>query len=100
MKTLNIRLEVEKLDKVAHILKAVAHPVRIQVIDLLDQATELTVTEIYEKVGVEQSLISHHLTKMKDRGVLTTRRDGKNIYYSLTDRKITNIIDCIEKCNM
>lgn len=94
------RFQIKELERVAFILKAVAHPIRIQIIDLLHQAEKLSVTEIYESLQVEQSLTSHHLSKMKDKGVLRCERSGKHIYYSLTDKKITNIIDCIEKCNM
>lgn len=94
------KLDIAKLDKVAEILKAVAHPIRIKVIELLGYSQELTVSEIYETLGTEQSLTSHHLTKMKDKGVLNCRRDGKNIYYSLADSKITNVITCIENCDM
>lgn len=93
-------LDIVKLDKVAEILKAVAHPIRIKVIELLGYNQEMTVSEIYEALGTEQSLTSHHLTKMKDKGVLNCRREGKNIYYSLTDVKITSIITCIENCDM
>lgn len=89
-----------KLQQIAEILKAVAHPVRIQVIDLLGVADRLTVTEIYEKLNVEQSLASHHLTKMKDKGILVCEREGKNMFYSLKDKKLTSIIQCIENCDI
>lgn len=94
------QLDFKKLEKVAEILKAVAHPIRIQIIELLGQKEELTVSEIYGALGSEQSLTSHHLTKMKDKGVLNCRRYGKNIYYSLADDKITQVIDCIENCDL
>lgn len=99
---MNVKTELDfkKLEKVAEILKAVAHPIRIQVIDLLGKADELTVTEIYGALGSEQSLTSHHLTKMKDKGVLNCRREGKNIYYSLADSNITKVIGCIENCDL
>lgn len=98
--TVQSNLEISKLNKVAEILKAVAHPIRIQVIDLLNKHERLTVTQIYQSLNVEQSLASHHLSKMRDKGVLTAVRDGKNIYYELTDDKITDIIECIENCNI
>ena len=79
-------------------LKAVAHPVRIAIIDILDQSERLSVSELQELLGIEQSLLSHHLSNLRDKGILTTQRDGKNVYYSLTDRTITGIIDCINGC--
>ena len=94
------KLDFRKLEQVAEVLKAVAHPIRIQIIELLGQRERLTVTEIYQVLGVEQSLTSHHLTKMKDKGVLRCEREGKNIFYSLADTKITQVISCIENCDI
>ena len=88
------------LDRIAHILKTVAHPVRLQIIGMLAKKSNLTVTDIYEQIGIEQSLASHHLVKMKENGILECRRDGKTMLYSLTDKKITKIIDCIENSNI
>lgn len=94
---LKARIDTKKLEKAAYILKAVAHPTRISIIDFLDQKEELTVSEISELVGCEQSLLSHHLTNLRDKGILSVRRDGKNMYYSLTDKTITKIISCINE---
>jgi DNA-binding transcriptional ArsR family regulator len=89
------RINSDKLERAAYVLKAVAHPTRINIIDLLDQQKELSVTELSELLDCEQSLLSHHLTNMRDKGILAVRRDGKNMYYSLTDKTITKIISCI-----
>ena len=89
------RIDSEKLERAAYVLKAVAHPTRINIIDLLDQQKELSVTQISELLDCEQSLLSHHLTNMRDKGILLVRRDGKHMYYSLTDKTITKIIACI-----
>jgi len=89
------RINSEKLERAAYVLKAVAHPTRINIIDLLDQQKELSVTKISEFLDCEQSLLSHHLTNMRDKGILTVRRDGKNMFYSLSDKSITKIISCI-----
>lgn len=92
---LKTRINTEKLERAAYVLKAVAHPTRINIIDLLDQQKELSVTEISEHLDCEQSLLSHHLTNMRDKGILAVRREGKNMFYSLTDKTITKIISCI-----
>lgn len=99
MKETKVRIDTKKLERAAYVLKAVAHPTRIGIIDLLDQQAELSVTELCELLKCEQSLISHHLTNMRDKGILGARREGKNIYYSLTDKTITNIIECINDCD-
>ena len=98
MAELAVTLTGDKLERAAYVLKAVAHPVRIAIIDLLNQKKEIAVGEICETLKIEQSLISHHLTKMRDKGILEIRREGRNVYYSLTDDTITNIIVCIDSC--
>ncbi|RYF49075.1 MAG: transcriptional regulator, partial [Cytophagaceae bacterium] len=50
---------------------------------------------IYKNLNAEQSLISHHLINMRDKGILEIRRSGKNIYYFLVDNAVATIIDCI-----
>ena len=96
--SLKVRVDQKKLERAAYVLKSVAHPMRISIIDLLEQRERLTVTELQGVLQVEQSLLSHHLTNMRDKGVVDTKREGKNVYYFLTDSTITNIIDCINGC--
>ena len=98
IETIGLRIDAKKLERAAFILKAVAHPIRISVIDLLDQCGRLNVSELQSKLEIEQALLSHHLTNMRDRGILTAEREGKCIYYSLADTTITNIIHCINSC--
>lgn len=76
------------IEKTAHVLKAFAHPLRIKIIQQLNEHVELTVTTIYKNLNAEQSLISHHLITMRDQGILDIRRSGKNIYYFLVNTPI------------
>jgi DNA-binding transcriptional ArsR family regulator len=85
----------KRVEKAAYVLKALAHPLRIKIILMLNEHQELTVSEIYKTLNAEQSLISHHLINMRDKGILDTRRSGKNIYYFLVDSVISEVIDCI-----
>lgn len=98
MNSLQIRLDQKKLERAAYVLKCVAHPIRISIIDLLEQRDRLTVSELQHVLKIEQSLLSHHLTNMRDKGVLDTKREGKNVFYFLADSTITSIIDCINGC--
>lgn len=93
-----IKSNKEKYEKAAYILKAVAHPTRLAIIQLLDIEENLTVNEICETLNCEQSLISHHLINMKLRGILKSHKDGLNVYYSLKQREITKLLSCIENC--
>lgn len=92
-------LNIEKLELAANLLKAIAHPMRIAILKHLEGGKKLTVTEIYEALGIEQATTSHHLGILKDKGVLCSRRDGKNTYYFLKHEMLTQILDCIYKCS-
>ncbi|HRK27523.1 MAG TPA: metalloregulator ArsR/SmtB family transcription factor [Chitinophagales bacterium] len=91
-------MDVEKLERVAFILKTVAHPIRLGIVELLDSNEKLCVGDICQKLNTEQSLTSHHLANMKLKGLLNAQRDGKNVYYSLKEKEITTIISCLENC--
>lgn len=88
----------EKLEKAAYLLKAVAHPVRLAVIGFLEHTEAMTVNELSEAISCEQSLLSHHLITMKLRGILSSRKSGLHVYYSLHEREVTKLLSCIENC--
>ena len=91
-------LTPEQLDKAANMLKAIAHPMRIAILNFLDPGKQLTVTEIHELLKIEQSTTSHHLGILKDKGVLGSHREGKNTYYYLKHDKLSSIVECVSKC--
>ncbi len=74
--------EAERLERIAFILKTVAHPIRLGIIRLLEIHPSMHVTEICEALNVEQSLTSHHLQNMKIKGLLSSKRDGRKMIYS------------------
>lgn len=92
--------DAQTLARIAEILKCIAHPARLSVVEALEEHKRLAVSELREHTGLEQSLLSHHLIKMKDKGLLVSERQGKNIFYSLKDRHIVRIFDCMEKCEL
>lgn len=91
-------LTIEQLEQAANMLKAIAHPMRIAILNILEGGNTLTVTEIHEQLGIEQSTTSHHLGILKDKGVLTSRREGKNTYYFLKHPNLGNIVSCVSEC--
>jgi len=94
-----LELRPDQLEKAANMLKAIAHPVRISIISLLEDGQKLTVTEIHEKLQIEQSTTSHHLGILKDKDVLSSKRDGKNTFYYLKHERLSTLVDCIGKCS-
>jgi ArsR family transcriptional regulator len=95
---IDLNLSVEKMEKVAFILKTTAHPTRIAIVQLLAAQGSLSVGELSDKLNVEQSLLSHHLSGMKLKGILSSTRDGKNIYYALKMREVIDVIQCLAAC--
>jgi DNA-binding transcriptional ArsR family regulator len=93
-------LDIEKLEQAASRLRAMAHPMRIAIVDLLTANKRLTVTEIYERLNIEQASASHHLNILKNKGLLESKRDGKMILYSLKYDALTRLIDCINCCSV
>ena len=69
---------------------------RKQIIKLLEEKDKLTVTEIYVKLRLEQSVASQHLAILRRAGIVVTDREGKFIYYSLNKQRINEITDLIE----
>lgn len=98
LKMKEYQLTPENLDKAAGMLKAIAHPVRISIIGCLEEGQKLTVTEIQKKVGIEQASTSHHLGILRDKGVLGSKREGKNIYYFLKHDTLKVLLNCVKGC--
>ncbi len=95
----HFEINVEKLELAASKLRAVSHPMRIAVLDLLSQEQKLSVTEIYKALNIKQATASHHLNILKSKNILVSKREGKKIFYSLRNHSLTDIIECINRCN-
>lgn len=91
-------LSPESLEKAAGMLKAIAHPVRITIVGCLEDGKRRTVTEIHKQVGIEQATASHHLGILRDKGVLGSKREGKNTWYFLKHENLKTILDCVSGC--
>lgn len=92
----DIKLDFNIMKKAALILRAVNHKLRQSIIKLLEDNGKLTVTEIYVKLRLEQSVASQHLAILRRAGIVKTERDGKYIYYSLNKPRISEITDLVE----
>jgi DNA-binding transcriptional ArsR family regulator len=91
-------LKPESLERAANMLKAIAHPIRISIIGCLEDGRKRTVTEIHNQLGIEQSTASHHLGILKDKGVLASKREGKNTWYFLKHENLKTVLNCINNC--
>ena len=78
------------------VLRAVNHKLRQRIIDLLEESQTMTVTDIYIKLRLEQSVASQHLAILRRAGVVLTERQGKFIYYSLDTDRLDQISKLVE----
>ena len=81
----------------AEILKALAHPSRLLIVDLLHDRGELCVCDLEKVVGSDQSTVSKHLSILKQSGIIDLRRDGKNSIYRLARPCVMTFFACIEQ---
>lgn len=84
----------DELEKMSETLKAVAHPVRLQIVNILMNG-ERSVGELVKTLGTKQSLTSQQLSILKSRGVLKSRRNGNVVFYSLENHGVKNIMASI-----
>ena len=86
-----LKIDVIQLKKAALILRAVNHKLRQQILKLIHQQEKMTVTEIYVKLRLEQSVASQHLAILRKAGFVSTLRDGKFIYYSVNHERLEQV---------
>jgi ArsR family transcriptional regulator len=86
--------EIYKLH--AEMCKVFSNPTRLEILNLL-RDKEMSVTELIKKTKLTQANISQHLSIMKSKGIVTSKRDGKNIYYKLSNHKIIKAFDIIRE---
>ncbi len=100
MKVSNRNFSREKLQAVAKIFKTIAHPVKLEILEVLEAEEPLDVSTICERIGAtcEISMMSHHLAKLKDNGILLSEKRGKQVFYKIADRNILSLFDCIDRC--
>ena len=76
----------------AEFFKALAHPLRISILDALRDG-ELTVNEISQRFEVEQANASQQLAVLRNRNIVIARKEGSNVYYSVSDKTIFKLLD-------
>ncbi len=96
--SLNQRIKPDQLLKAVNMLKVIAHPVRLSIVDALITHKELTLLQLQELLNLEQPIASQHTVLMVDKGVLLAERQGRNKYFKLRFPKMKSIINCMENC--
>ena len=80
----------------ADMCKTISNPRRQAILDTI-RSGEMTVSELIERTGISQANLSQHLSILRSKGVVNTRRDGNNVYYSLSNLKIIKAYDLISE---
>ena len=84
----------EKFRAAARVLKAVGHPERLAIVELLEHR-DMCVNKIAEALGTKQAVTSGHLVRMRDRGVLRSHREGTKVYYGIENRNVIRLLHCM-----
>ena len=95
--TNNAKAEEELYRLQAEFCKGMAHPKRIRILRTL-KGGERTVNELSKLTGIPQANISQHLALLRQFGLLQTRRDGTNVYYSISDHRIVEACELVRNC--
>lgn len=79
-------------------LKCIGHPVRLRIIELLEQTGEIPVNQLQEQLEIPQPVVSQHLIKMKALGLLRARRSRGMVFYSVALPQLLKLLECIRGC--
>ncbi|MBK6620859.1 MAG: helix-turn-helix transcriptional regulator [Saprospirales bacterium] len=91
-----VEVNNEKLRESSELLRALAHPLRIKILEFIDQNGSINVNKIYNTLKLEQSITSQHLRILRAVGLVETERQGKYIHYRLNYDKITHTLGTID----
>ncbi len=91
-----LKINYHNLKKAALVLRALNHKLRQQILTLVETEKKITVTEIYVRMRLEQSVASQHLAILRRAGIVSTQRDGKFIYYTVNYKRIDEITSLVE----
>lgn len=92
-----IKIDYYSVKKAALILRALNHKLRQQLLKLIEEEKKITVTEIYVRLRLEQSVASQHLAILRKAGVVSTQRDGKFIFYIINHKRIDEISNLVNE---
>lgn len=86
----------DDIDRASRSLKAISHPLRLKILCVLGNQ-EVNVQDIVDSVGTSQSNISQHLAILRDKGILTSRKDANRVYYKVGDYRTLRLISMMQE---
>jgi ArsR family transcriptional regulator len=97
MKRTKVTFQQEKLTVSTELMRALAHPLRLRILEFLDQNKNIQVNQIYNSLKIEQSIASQHLRILKNAGILVADKDGKFMHYSIDYPRVQNAVKAINR---
>lgn len=97
MESRQLPFSEHQLDSASAILKAVTHPLRLQIINYIGSEQRTNVNQIYSSLGLEQSICSQHLKILRNAEIVHTEREGKYIYYSLNYERLQRLVGEVDR---
>ena len=97
MKRTKVTFQQEKLTMSTELMRALAHPLRLKILEFLDQNKNIQVNQIYNTLKIEQSIASQHLRILKNAGVLVADKDGKYMHYTIDYGRVSNAVKAINR---
>jgi len=81
----------EQIERTARAMRAISHPLRLKILCVLGEH-ELSVQDIVEAVGTSQSNVSQHLAILREKRILSPRKEANRVYYSVSDQRTLHLI--------
>jgi DNA-binding transcriptional ArsR family regulator len=90
-------LNFEALSAAAECLKTLAHPHRLQIVQILLTGEQISVNDLAKACGLSQPATSDHLRLMQRCGFLSSQRDGRTVYYEIAEQHLQDIMNCMQQ---
>ncbi len=95
MRKAKVSINHDKLEAASDLLRAMAHPLRLKILNFIDSNEKINVNKIYNTLKLEQSITSQHLRILRVTDLVGTERDGKFIYYNINYDKVAKAVAAI-----
>ncbi len=95
MRKTKITINNEKIEESSEILRALAHPLRMRILEFIDKNKTINVNKIYNTLDLEQSITSQHLRILRIAGIVNTERKGKFVHYQIDYSRVADILKAI-----
>ncbi len=96
MRKSKVTINDDQLQESSEVLRALAHPLRMKILEFIDKHKTINVNKIYNSMKLEQSITSQHLKILRTTDIVTTERDGKFIHYSVNYPKLTSVLKAVD----